>query len=427
MFLFQVSNLLSHRLVKTGLLYSVTSTIYSVCTLIAGFVILRWVDPVLLGLWQSIAIANYYLPILQLGIHSGLNLELPIVLGENNIEQAQKLVKTGLYYAVFLSFIMLVIGLFAFIYVYCNSYDSKIVYGVISVCIIAISSNVKMHYVATYRSAGAFSKLSLINLLSSIAALIMICFIYFYQYEGMLLYYVFTDAIYTLSLYVYAPYRKISPKFYKDTFVVLLKRGVYMTTVNQILQCIQSVPRILLLRFGSITQVGLFHPALVVGTFINMLPAQLVQFLQPQMGFKYGQTQRAKDMWRYLLYLTVLTPIFSLPFVVIGWICLPYVFEVFFPKYIEAITPIRVMLIGFVFSSTYMSQNFLSTIKAYTEVIIFQIFSLVCFVAFPYFMIKMYPEDLLTSMAIGMSFAYFVTYIVNAFLVRYTVFKNKYN
>ena len=76
--------------------YSLFSTVSSVCTMIIVFLNMRWLGPELLGLWQSLSVINLYLPFLQLGIQSGLNLELPLALGANDKERAERLVCVGL-------------------------------------------------------------------------------------------------------------------------------------------------------------------------------------------------------------------------------------------------------------------------------------------------------------------------------------------
>ena len=70
-----------------------------------------------------------------------------------------------------------------------------------------------------------------------------------------------------------------------------------MLIVNQIKGVIESLPRLILLNTGGVVVVGLFNPALSILGLMNLVPAQLTQFLQPQMGYKYGQTKKAKDMW----------------------------------------------------------------------------------------------------------------------------------
>lgn len=418
----------TNALIKTGAVYSIASTLSSVFSMAVGFLNMRWLGPEILGIWSSVTIINSYLPFLQLGIQSGLNLELPVLLGENNQKKAEEVVSTALYFACILAAIMSVISLFviAFLILFTNT-DILVVYGIIAVCIMAVMSCFRLHYIATYRSANAFDKLSKIYLVDCVVSIACIFGIYYFKYYGLLFYQVVQYAVFTLLMWYFAPYRSTKPSFHKDHFKSLLKRGIFMTAVNQIRGVVESLPRVIILRLGSIIQVGLFSPASVAGTFMNMVPGQVAQYIHPQMSYKYGQTKRARDMWPYFRTLTIWAPILMLPVAAAGWFLAPVLIEYLFPKYIESIWPIRFMLIGFLFSTKGFARNFMTTIKAYTEVLSLDIFDLLMFLMCPLIVIKVSSWPLLSALSIGLSIAYFITFYVNIIVARITIFKDKYN
>lgn len=418
----------SNSLIKTGTVYSITSTLSSVFTMAVGFLNMLWLGPEVLGIWSSVTIINSYLPFLQLGIQSGLNLELPIILGENNKKKANEFVATALFYACILSLLFAVISVGVVVYLwFFTSTDRLVVYGVIAVCIMAILSCFRLHFSATYRSANAFDKLTKIFLVDCVLSTVCVFGIYFFKYYGLLFYHVAQYAVFTILMWYFAPYRSTRPKFYLTHFIVLFKRGAFMTVVNQIRGVVDSLPRLIILKMGTIVQVGLFSPANVAGTFIKMVPNQVAQFIHPQMSYKYGQTKLAKDMWPYFRLLTIWTPIVTAPIALIGWFLAPYVIELIFPKYVESIWPLRFLLIGFLFSTTGFARNFLTTIKAYKEVLILDSLDLVLFLVCPILLIKTTNMPLLSALSIGLSVAYFFSYFINITVTRITIFKEKYN
>ena len=418
----------SNSLIKTGTFYSLASTLSSVFTMAVGFLNMRWLGPEILGIWSSVTIINSYLPFLQLGIQSGLNLELPIILGENNKKKAEEFVATALYYACLLSLIITIISIAVIAYFFLfTEVDKLIVYGLSAVCIMTILSCYRLHFIATYRSANAFDKLSKIFLVDCAVSCICVFGIYYFKYYGLLFYQVIQYAIFNLLMWYFAPYRSTRPKFYIEHFKALLKRGIFMTIVNQIRGVVESLPRVIILRLGTVLQVGLFSPASVAGTFMNMIPSQIAQFIHPQMSYKYGQTKRAKDMWPYFRLLTILSPILMFPIAVVGWFLAPLVIEYFFPKYMESIYPVRFMLIGFLFSTKGFARNFLTTIKAYKEVLFLDLSDLFFFIFCPVIAIKTMEMSLLSALSIGLSFAYFITFYVNIIVTRIIIFKDKYN
>ena len=74
-------SILQSKLFRTGAKYSVVSTIKSVVAMVAGMVIMFWLDPSEVGKWNTVSIFLAYAPFLQLGIQSGLSIELPVTLG----------------------------------------------------------------------------------------------------------------------------------------------------------------------------------------------------------------------------------------------------------------------------------------------------------------------------------------------------------
>lgn len=399
----------------------------AIAGMIVGFMNMRWLGPELLGIWQSLTIINSYLPFLQLGIQSSLNIDLPVLLGKGDQEQVEKHVGTAKSFAIYLSFVILLIGSIVLCVLIFKQKDLKIITGAAVIIYLAFISCIQLHLIATYRSAAAFDKLSKIYIVDTIATLLLLFFIYKYLYYGLLIYHTCKETIKVALMYIYAPYRKLPKCFDKNVFKGLLSRGVLLMCLGQIKGIIDSFPRLLLLSLGGVVQVGLFSPALAVNGFMGMIPNQLTQFLQPQLGFKYGQTKRALDLETYINKLTIYLPLVTLPFSIIGWFLIGPVVEYFFPKYIESIWAVRIMLIGFLFSFSYVINNVLRTIRAYKEMFILYGIDIVLFIAIPFLAIKLSPFSLLTSLAIGLSISYLFSYTINYFVVKRTIKLPKYN
>ena len=412
---------------KVGVGYSMASSLSTICAMLIGFLNMRWLGPELLGIWQSLTIINAYLPILQIGIQSGLNLELPIAIGARKKSKARKFVSTALFFAIVLALALFIVAAIVVVIMICKHFDEKYILGVGAVSIIAICSCFRLHYIATYRSANAFDKLSKIYLFDCVVSVVLIYFIYHYGYFGLLLYHVVEYVVLTALMFVFAPYRGVLPYFHKYYFFSLLKRGIFMTIYNQIKSIIQSVPKLVLLKFGGTIFVGLFNPVIAVGSCMNMIPTQVAQFLHPQMGLKYGQSRRAMDLWKYLKTLSFLVPIVMIPVAIVGWYIIPYAMTYLFPKYVDSIRPIQIMLIGYVFSSSYLTRGFLITIKAYVRVLFLICIDLLLFVCFPLLIINLRGGNVMVGLSIGMSIGYVISYVLNFFIVWKTIQLKQYN
>lgn len=422
-----VSKIKSNSLLKSGANYSIISTVSTICTMIIGFLNMRWLGPELLGLWQSLCVINLYLPFLQLGIQSGLNLELPLALGSSDNDRVERLVRTALAFAITLVALLGIVAFTVITYMYFKGFSFDIIFGAIAISTIAIISCLKLHYIATYRSAKAFDKLTNVYKWEMATKILLVYAIYKWQYVGLMLFHIGIEVVFAVGLHLNAPYRGLKPRFFKAEFRCLLKRGLFMTVFNQIKNMTSSAPTLILLTLGGVTYVGLFNPALTVRGLVNMVPNQIAQFLHPQMGYKYAQTHKACELWPYFKKITIWMPICLIPFAIIGILCCPYVISEFFPKYNESIIPICIMIVGFMFSTTFYTRGFLITLKAYRLVVFLELMDTLFFVGIPALFIWLYPDEILIAMSAGLSTGYVVSYFLNIMFVKKEIFKPKYN
>jgi len=422
-----ISKIKNHPLFKSGASYSLASTSSSICTMIIGFLNMRWLGPELLGIWQSMTILNSYLPFLQLGIQSGLNLELPIMLGGKKESKAFKLIATSYGFAISLAVFLFVASCITIIIMLYKNVDIKILLSFSVVMLTAIEFCFRYHFIARYRSANAFNRLTKIYWINCVLISFLAVLIFKFQFYGLLLYHAILYTVDTILMYLWAPYREVKPKFHKGYFSFLFKRGIVMLGVNQIKGVIESLPRLILLKLGGIIVVGLFNPALSILSVMNLVPNQLVQFLQPQMGYRYGQTKKAKELWPLIKKISILAPLCIFPFALIAWLVIPYVLEFIFPKYIDSLIPIRIMLIGSMFCTTYISRNFLLTIKAYKHTFTLYLIDAICFILIPIVLIKLLHVNILISLALGLTISYIITYFINIIITKKAIFLDKYN
>ena len=190
---------------------------------------------------------------------------------------------------------------------------------------------------------------------------------------------------------------------------------------------IKTFQQMFLLRFGSTVYVGLFSPALAIGNVINLLPGQISQFIVPQMGYKYGSTGQAKDLWPFVKKIMLVMPLAILPVSLVFYLVLPWLVNTFFVKYVESITAMQIMAFGFMFSSSSMVTNFLYTIKAYRDATFILLAEFICYLLLPSLFYKIVGLPLLISVAMGVSLAYVIIYIITFVVMRIALFKTKYN
>ena len=416
-----------NSLAKTGANYSITATTASVVAMLVSLLNMRWLGPSELGIWQSLCVVSAYVPFLQLGVQSGLNLELPVLLGKNDEKKVRDFIANAYFMSIVVTSLILLAGLIATVVVWLKGLGPKYVFGVLALTGVNVGTSIAYHFIARYRSAMSFDKLTKIIRIQLYASILCVPLIYFFGFWGLLVYNAIPILIYAGLMKKMSPFADTLPRIEKINAFYLIKRGTIQMLYVQTATAIKTFQQMFLLRFGGTTFVGLFSPALAIGNVINLLPGQISQFLVPQMGYKYGSSGQAKDLWPFVKKIMLVMPLAIFPVSLLFYLVLPWLVNTFFVKYVESITAMQIMAFGFMFSSASMVTNFLYTIKAYKDATFIILAEFLSYLILPTFFYKIVGLPLLISVATGVSFAYLIIYITTFVVMRVALFKPKYN
>lgn len=388
---------------------------------------MRWLQPREIGLYSSITILQAYTPFFQLGIQNGLNVDLPILLGQNNKSRAMELVANAKAIAVSIMLFFFIAGTISTLYLYYMGIDIAHVLGILTISVIAISETMRIHLIATFRSANAFDKLTKLFSFDIVLSLVLIYFIYKYHYYGLLIFNGLSSVASSILMYNSAPYKKVKLQFNKEPIVSLTKKGLIIMIFNQLRLASKTIPKWIILSLGSVTKLGLFSPANAIGGLMTMLPHQIAQFFVPQMGYKYGQTGNAKVLWPHVMKVLIYFPLISVPVSICVWLMSPWLLLNFFPNYIGALRPMRIMAVGFIFSSSVTTQGILYTIRAYNYAFIYSLTEILGYFLFPILFLKILSYDILSAVAFGISCNSFFLYVMNVVIMKKVLFLDRFN
>lgn len=349
---------------KGLLVFTMSSMTYIAIQMLFGLVVLRWIRPEEMGLWNGVTIVAPYISFLQLGLFVALNRELPFLIGKGYRERAVKHVRTAAIYANVVSIIVLTFTTLVLLYFYIK--DKNILYlWVILSFGMSTALKVKQNFlVVTYRSSNDFKKLGYIYLGIIPIYFLSILLVYSYSFKGFLIYQIITPLILVLLLYKYRPY-KIKPKFFKTNFKELIKTGIPFFSLNYFRGIAPSFKKIILIKYLGVTALGLFSPALAILLIGRMLPKILGSFVYPKMSKKFGETGSKKHVWQINIKASMLTTALAIPVVAILYFLLPILFKYVFTAYNEAYTATSIILLSVVFIVPQMAYDSLNSVKAY--------------------------------------------------------------
>jgi len=396
---------------KTAILFSSSSVILSLVKLISGVVIIKWVIPEDIGLWNSISLLQSYTAILTLGMLSGLNRELPYYMGKVDQDYIVKLAQTTLYFVRILNVIVSIATVLTLVYIYYFvSRDVKLLFGLLSIGIIIVTAFYNTYLSVTYRASSEFIKLSKMQLYISGFTLISVILPYYYSYYGLVIRTVLVSIFSVAVIYVVRPL-KVKAAYDKKSFKELIKTGIKLYAIGYLDDISKTFNRTIPLTYGGVLLVGYFSPAIAVITGMTIFPSAMAQYIYPQMSFNFGKYNDPRNLWGWVWKSALGMLAIGLPLIVMGWLLIPYFIKEFFPNYLESIFATQMALLAGVFDSATIGTQVLNTLKSFKWLTVLTVFKLaLLWFTMSYFASVMNP---LEGVSIGMVIASIIFWVIS--------------
>ena len=343
-----------------------------------GLVVLKWITPEEMGIWNGVTIASPYISFLQLGLFVALNRELPFLIGKGDKEKAIRHVRTAATYANFISGFILIATLITLIYFYILERNQLYLFVILSFGISSASKIIQNFLTVTFRSSNDFKKLGYIYLSVIPLYFFTILLVYFYSFDGYLIYQVITPLTLVLILFFFRPYKN-RPKFFIINFKDLLKTALPFLVINNFHGIAPSFRKIILIEYLGVRALGLFSPALAILLIGRMIPKIMGSYIYPKMSKMYGQSNQKRDLWEINIKSSIFSTFLSIPVVLTIYFLLPLLFEYVFPLYKDAYNATTIILFSVVLIVPQMAYNALNSVKAYKTMTVVVIFKLILY------------------------------------------------
>lgn len=396
----------------------------SFVSMFVNILVLKWVLPYDLGIWQSVSVFLTYVPILGLGVIPGLSREIPYLFGQGKENEAKDLAIAARTYSIIVSFLILFVAIISYVIYQFNVGNSKIQFAILVTGCIASITIYKSYLLSTYRSANSFNTLAVIYYVQSVFLLACIPLIYIYKYWGLMVYHLADVVVLVYFMNRYQPL-KVTKWGNLKGLKSLFKVGFPMFIATYIRTVSQSFPRLFILSKNGVELLGLFSPVMAVMGVCNLLPATISQFSYPRFTYIYGKTGNAKNLWHIVWKIHIAVFLIAIPCSILAWYLLPGVMS-FFPKYVEAVLAMRLIVISTILSATIVTYPCLYSIKAYYHAGVFVIIEFLSFWLFSNLALHR-GGDILTNMAVGIFCSQMICIISNFLILRHALFSKKFN
>lgn len=393
-------------------IYTVGSLFKTAVQIIANAIILVYIDPEDMGVFNTFALFQTYALFAQAGITNGLNRELPYSLGEGDDKKALRLASTAMLFTLISIVVVIITGTILYI-LQGDTFIKKL--SIITVVLLTALRFYESYLTSTFRSNQSFEKLGKAFIFRALAGIVTIPLVIWFDYEGYLARFLLISFLLVGLMFVVRPIKEIL-YFGKDEFILMLKTGMPIFGLSYFFQTIKTADRFLLATLYGTEYVGYYSFAIMTYAAFSTLPSTIANYIYPKFSYALGQKETMSKLWEHAWKSNAAMFIILLPLAILGYFITPWVVVTFFPKYTMGIAATQIILFAGVFSGATIGGNLLWSLKAWKYMIQLQIIGGVLIGLSVYLSIQFFP-DKVTAAAIGMLIGevfYFV--LSNAFI-----------
>ncbi len=344
------------------LIYSSGSFVYNLVSLVASILVLRWVPPEQMGIWQTVMLANTYGDIAKLGVFSGLNRELPFWLGKGDKEKAYQLAASAQAFSLIIS----CLGLVVFVGVALSGSGLSQVWrsSFLAIGLLWFASVYNSYLQVTFRTGNEFKALGYANYFHSLVSILTLVLVAVWGYQGMIARAVFLVAVLAVIFHWLRPIR-VGWRFNLPELKELMKVGIPIYISTYLYTSAMGLDRVILLQKGGIEQVGYYAPATAVLTIMMTIPFSLTSYFNPRMVYSLGKDGDRRKLWRPTLMAVGLSFLTGFPMALLGWFLVPPALQYLFPQYLPSALAVQITLVAGVFLSLRTAVVALIVLKAW--------------------------------------------------------------
>jgi O-antigen/teichoic acid export membrane protein len=327
-----------------------------------GVLTARAVAPATLGLFNALGLVLGYLPFLQLGVLNGLNRELPFFVGQGKHDRVKQLAAAAQAWALIAALVSagVLLGISGW---YAVRGDSRMAVGWAANAVAAVVLFYGQAYLqVTFRTRGDFAQLSIINVIYNALGLLLVPLAWVLDFFGLCLRNVLVGVTNLALLWRWRPV-KVRPAWHTASFWHLFRVGAPIFGVGQLYAWWTVLESTLVLEYHGTVGLGLYQPALLVGTAISLLSDAVTQITYPRMAEQYGRTGSLRDLLLMVRKPVLLLSLVSIPIIGLAWVGLPPLIQLVLPKYVEGIRAAQWMLLATYVRSLLPAVNVFNVVK----------------------------------------------------------------
>jgi len=323
---------------STFLWFSGSTLALNVASLVGGMLALRWIDPALIGIWQTLVLAQSYFLVVRVGVLNGMNREVPYLLGRGDQDRALQLAGTAQLHAVVCAGLAVAAAGGA-LWV-CWGWGPEWRWALASMAVLASATFYLGYLQATFRSSDDFQRLTYLQLAQTATMLLLPVFAARWGFSGFCAHAALQALVISAFAHRIRPLR-VEMRWSGAAAKLLLTTGLPLFASGYLQAAAAGLDRLILLMTAGTETLGYYAPAVSVVGAMSVVPGALTTYLYPKLSFRLGQGQSPEQLWRTAATATLISALLALPLVVIVWTFAPALVAALLPAYERGLPAIR--------------------------------------------------------------------------------------
>ncbi len=400
------------RIISDASFYTGCVYLAQLISFIGGLAYRDILGPTLIGIWGLIQIYLTYSIMVEFGVLSGSEKEIPYFYGKGEREKAHS-IRNFLFSWVLL--VSLIAGITLAIYsIFFSSHVSKeLQVGILFLSFLCPLQLFVNSFTVLLRSNKRFKLLGITQVMFSLvfAGLSILLSLYLSVYG------IYTALVISLALNIvfwFALTRNTEEFNIKwnlnRTGLVHISSIGFPMLINSVLGIVFiTLDSLVVGNFIGAAALGYYGIAVSLNKYIYNVPNAFSVIMFPRFQEKYGQTQDKKQLYDYIRLPTIALAFFVLPLLIgIGYFFGPFLIRQVLPRFEPGIPVMKILLAGtFFISLTHMPGQFLYTIYKQKEATVFGLTSLSVLVISIF--ITMHLNLGIEGVAFATSLSYFIS------------------
>lgn len=332
-------------LLKETTLFSASLFASRLLLSVRGILIPKFLGPSQYGIYNGLLIIPDFLLHFHFGSLSALKREIPFCYGKGDLAQAQK-IRNIVFFEYLGTTLISILFLFSYSFFISKSYSPLMIIGLRLVCLLILFQTVEEFFENLLRTDNRFDILSKSEIFKSVIGFfILILLIWLWELPGLILSLII--ASFLKGGYIYQKTRYQFQWIWDfDELKRLLRIGFPIISGVILYAFLASVDRFVIIKYLDSTQLGYYAMGLTVLKFLQIIQVGAYGVLEPKVYKLYGEKKDVsgltKLVWEPIYAMSLFFPLI----IGLSLFAVPYVINLFLPKYLSSLPCIRIMILS---------------------------------------------------------------------------------